>query len=119
MGTWGTGIEDNDTASEVIADYYSLLETMSVEKVMERMIDFYRQKIESPEESNNFWLALASVQLETNTLQADVAERVRRIIETEADLLLWKELKASANDLELRKKELADFLTRLNSSFKK
>ncbi len=118
MGTWGVGIEDNDTASEVIADYYSLHETMSVVQVMDRLTDFYKQKIESPEESNNFWLAVAKAQLETNTLQADVAERVRIIIETGADLMLWKELNASAKDLEAREEELTGFLARLNASLK-
>ena len=45
MGTWGVGITDNDTASDVYADFVLLLKTKSIEKVMERMTVHYQSKI--------------------------------------------------------------------------
>jgi hypothetical protein len=113
MGTWGTGITDNDTACEVYADYISLIETLSVDSTMERMLGFYRAKLNSYEEKNNFWLAIALAQLETSTLQEMVLEKVKEIIETGADLALWKELKASEADVSSRKEILDDFLSTL------
>jgi hypothetical protein len=113
VGTWGTGIMDNDTSCEVYADYISLQQTLPKEKAMERMLTFYTGKINSYEESNNFWFAIALAQSETNSLQGDVFERVKKIIETGADIALWRELKATAEDIHTRTLELADFLMKL------
>jgi hypothetical protein len=110
MGTWGTGIKDNDTALDVYADYHSLLGTMELAGVMEKLMKFHRGKIESHEERNNFWLAIALAQWETNTLQSDVLQKVKTIIDTGVDIRLWEELKASKADIESRKRELANFL---------
>ncbi len=117
MGTWGTGIQDNDTASEVYSDYISLLKTYSIEITRQKITSHYQSKINSYEESNHYWLALAAAQLDTNTLQTDVVERVTTLIETGADLALWKELKASEQDLETRKAALNAFLTQVKESF--
>lgn len=119
MGTWGTGILENDTSSDVYADYMLLYETLSVEKIMERMTGLHKGKINSPEESTCFWLAIAVAQLETNTLQIEVFEKVKTIIVTDADIAVWKELKASIQDVESRAQELADFLDRLEKTDKK
>lgn len=118
MGTWGTGIQDNDTASDVYSDYISLLKTHSVEITMQKIAAHYASKINSYEESNNYWLALASAQLDTNTLQADVVDKVTTIIETGTDLALWKELKATEQDLETRKAVLNAFLIQLKEAGK-
>lgn len=116
MGTWGIGIKDNDTASDVYADLISLLETTSIEQAMEKMTGFYRSKITSHEEQNNFWLAVASAQMDTNTLQTDIFDRVQKMILSGQDLVLWQELKASETDLYLRKEALNDFLMLLTES---
>lgn len=116
MGTWGIGIKDNDTASDVYADLISLLETTSIEQAMEKMTVFYRSKITSHEEQNNFWLAVASAQMDTNTLQTDIFDRVQKMILSGQDLVLWQELKASETDLYLRKEALNDFLMLLTES---
>lgn len=116
MGTWGIGIKDNDTASDVYADLISLLETTSIEQAMEKMTVFYRSKITSHEEQNNFWLAVASAQMDTNTLQTDIFDRVQKMILSGQDLVLWQELKASETDLNLRKEALNDFLMLLTES---
>lgn len=113
MGTWGTNILDNDTSSDVYADYISLSTDMSTEEVMEKITHFYREKLQYPEDRNNVWFAIAWAQLETNTLQKEVAARVQNIIESGLDLLLWKELNASEQDLEARKEKLEQLLIRI------
>lgn len=113
MGTWGIGITDNDTASDVHADFVLLLKTNSIEKVMEKMTVHYQSKINSHEEQCNFWLAIASAQLDTKTLQIEIIEKVKKIILSGQDLLLWKELNASESDINLRKETLNNFLTLL------
>ncbi|WP_430402853.1 DUF4259 domain-containing protein [Fluviicola sp.] len=110
MGTWGIGIKDNDTASDVYADLISLLESNSIEQAMEKLTVFYQSKINSYEEQNNFWLAVASAQMDTNSLQTDIFDRVQKIILSGEDLVLWQELKASETDLNLRKEALNEFL---------
>lgn len=119
MGTWGTGITDNDTSSDVYSDYISLLETYSVELTRQKIADHYQSKINSHEENTNYWLALASAQSDTNTLQADVVEKITMIIESGTDLALWKELKATEQDLETRKTVLNAFLIRVKESFQR
>lgn len=113
MGTWGIGITDNDTASDVYADFVLLLKTNDVEVVMEKLTNHYQSKINSHEEQYNFWLAIASAQLDTNTLQIEIFEKVQKIIQSDEDLLLWKELNASESDLILRKEALTAFLNQL------
>ncbi len=99
MGTWGVGICDNDTACEVYSDYIELLKIISSNQVMEKMLSHYKSKINSYEEQNNFWFAIAFAQLETNTVKKEIFEKVESIILTEQDLKLWKELKASEKEL--------------------
>ncbi len=113
MGTWGIGITDNDTASDVYADFVLLLKTNSIEKVMEKLTVHYQSKINSHEEQFNFWLAIASAQLDTKTLQNEIIEKVKKIILSGQDILLWKELSASESDINLRKETLDNFLTLL------
>lgn len=113
MGTWGIGITDNDTASDVYADFVLLLKTNSIEKVMEKLTVHYQSKINSYEEQFNFWLAIASAQLDTKTLQNEIIEKVKKNILSGQDILLWKELSASESDINLRKETLDNFLTLL------
>lgn len=113
MGTWGIGITDNDTASDVYADFILLLKINSIEKVMEKLTVHYQSKINSHEEQFNFWLAIASAQLDTKTLQIEIVEKVKKIILSGQDLLLWKELNASESDINMRKETLNNFLTLL------
>lgn len=113
MGTWGVGIIDNDTASDVYADFMLLIKTDTVEIVMKKMILHYLSKINSHEEQFNFWFAIARAQIDTKTLQTDIIEKVKEIILSGKDLLLWKELKASESDIILRIQTLNNFLTQL------
>lgn len=113
MGTWGVGITDNDTASDVYADFVMLLETDTIETVMEKMTVHYHSKLNSYEEQYNFWLAIAKAQIDTSTLQIDVIEKIKTIVLSGQDLLLWKELNASETDLKLREEALNNFLTLL------
>lgn len=110
MGTWGIGITDNDTASDVYADFVLLLKTNSIEQVMEKLTVHYQSKINSHEEQFNFWFAIASAQLDTKTLQKEIIEKVKNIILSGQDLLLWKELNASESDINLRKETLDNLL---------
>lgn len=116
MGTWGTGIKDNDTSYDVYTDYISLIGTLSVDAAMERMLGFYKAKLNFHEEVHNFWFALALAQVDTSTLQLAVIEKVKEIIESGADLALWKELKASDADVKARKEVLNNFLDMLTQS---
>lgn len=79
------------------------------------MKSHYSSKINSHEEQNNFWLAIASAQFDTNTLQLEVFNHCKQIILSGDDILLWKELKANDSDVQSRKQALHDFLTHLNS----
>jgi hypothetical protein len=118
MGTWGVGITDNDTSTDVYADFVLLLKTNSIEQVMEKMTAHYQSKINSHEEQYNFWLAIAMAQLDTNTLQIEILEKVKKFILSGEELLLWKELNASESDINLRKEVLNDFLTLLTGNKK-
>lgn len=116
MGAWGTAIKSNDTSSDIYNSFFDLYNEGEVPlAIAEKLIKQNKGIIDSPEDANNFWFALALALWETKSLTGEIYQRVRETIESGQDLLIWKELDASENDIRKRKAVLDKFLEQVST----
>ena len=88
MGTWGTGIFQDDDAADVREAYRDLIgDGNSGEQATDILLKEWESDLNNPV----FWLALAATQWRCGRLEDRVKSRALHIIETEADLVRWKE----------------------------
>ena len=114
MGAWGTNIKDNDTTADIYADFFDLYnEGQDPISISAKLIAKNKELINDPDDCNNFWFALALAQWETKSLDLNIFEKVKTIIESDNDIEVWESLDADEKDLEKRKIALAKFLTKL------
>ena len=84
MGAWGTAISSNDTYADIYDEFFDLYnEGQSVEDISKKLIADNQETINEPDDSNNFWFALAKAQWECKQLDTELLERVKEIIQTE------------------------------------
>lgn len=116
MGTWGPAIKSNDTSSDIYADFFDLYnEGQEPSTISEKLIQDNKSLINTPEDSNNFWFALALALWETKSLDQETYQRVKSIIDTGQDLEVWKELDANEEEIKKRKITLDKFLDKISS----
>ncbi|SEI51755.1 hypothetical protein SAMN05216327_102170 [Dyadobacter sp. SG02] len=116
MSTWGTSIASNDTYADVRKDFFDLYdEGVGVEEISRRLVIGYQETIHDNGDCHNFWFALAKAQWECKQLDGELFERIRTIIESGADLKIWKELGSNEKDLKRRENALDKFLVELQS----
>lgn len=119
MGTWGNGIKDNDTTSDVYDDFFELynkgLEPVDISQIL---IANNQELINNDDGSNDFWFGLALAQWEVKALEREVFLRVKDIIESRENVNLWRKLDANENDIKKRKIVLDKFLVKLQSAKK-
>jgi hypothetical protein len=114
MGAWGTGIKDNDTSSDIYADFFDLYnEGQKPSDITDKLISDNKELIHNPDDCNNFWFALALAQWETKSLDSFIFEKVKTIIETGSDLQVWKNLDADQQDIAKRRVILEKFLQKI------
>lgn len=116
MGTWGTAINSNDTSSDIYADFFDLYnEGEKPDAIAKKLIRDNKELIDNPDDSNNFWFALALALWETKALEQETFNRVKEIIQTEKDLQVWRELDADETEIKKRKGVLEKFLVKISS----
>jgi hypothetical protein len=99
MGSWGTGIFQNDTSADVRGDWRkALMDGLDAEEATAYVRSRHRDLLGDPEDSRLFWLALAATQSETGRLQADVRDRALGIIAAGGDLHRWQDSGSAAVD---------------------
>jgi len=60
MGAWGTAISSNDTYADIYGEFFDLYnDGQSVEDISKKLIADNQETINEPDDSNNFWFALA------------------------------------------------------------
>lgn len=119
MGTWGTGISSNDTFEDIKYEFFELYnDGLEPTEITDRLINSNKDLIESEEDANNFWFAIALCQWECKSLTPELLERTTDIIKSGADIELWEELGAEKTELTKRQKALDKFLEKLNSEKK-
>ncbi|MEO7212783.1 hypothetical protein [Mucilaginibacter sp.] len=115
MGTWGTAISSNDTFADIYADFFEQYNDGAVPQITSNLIKVNKEIINDDSDSNNFWFAIAKAQWECKALEPSIFRKVKEIIESGADLLLWQELDANSKDLRNRKIALDKFLADISS----
>ena len=114
MGTWGTSIEDNDTYNDIKAEFLDFYnDGVSLDEIYSEFIsdeDFE----EVPEESHDFWFAIADLLWQCKGLNDKVLNVVKSIIESKSDLIYWKETNGDDEDIIEREIELNQFLKKIS-----
>ena len=116
MGAWGTAISLNDTYADIYDEFFDLYnDGQFVEDISRKLIADNKETINEPDDSNNFWFALAKAQWECKQLDAEILERVKEIIQKGSDLEVWRRLDAEERDIKKRKVSLDKFLVVLQT----
>lgn len=117
MGTWGTGISSNDDFADVYGEFFDLYnDGKSVPEITDLVISRNSEMLGMPEAANNVWFAIAKAQWECKQLQPEIYDRVKTIIDSEADLILWADLGANKAEIAKRRSVLSKFLSQLQSN---
>lgn len=116
MGAWGTAISSNDTYADIYSEFFDLYnDGLDVEEISKKLIADNQETIDDTDDSNNFWFALAKAQWECKQLDNDIFARVKNVIETGADLEVWRHLDADEKDIKKRQVVLDKFLADLQT----
>jgi len=116
MGAWKTAISSNDTYADIYGEFFDLYNSgLDVAEISEKLIADNQETINDLDDCNNFWFALAKAQWECKQLDKDIFDRVKKVIETGADLAVWRKLDADEKDIKKRKVVLDKFLTDLQT----
>jgi hypothetical protein len=109
MGTYGAGLFQDDTASDVREDFLNLLrEGHSAQEASKALLCERSSSIDDTNDGPVFWLALAATQCEYGCLQMEVLHKALSVIDSDSDLGRWSgKLHAK------RRGVLADLRTRL------
>ena len=120
MGTWNIKINGNDTFLDVYQSYFSLYnEGQDPVAVSKTIKSDYAEMFNDYDDKNNCLFALALAQWETKTLEAEIYNQVKNIIQSGDDLEKWKELGAVDKMIEKRKDILYKFLTQISTEREK
>jgi len=116
MGTWGTDIKENGTSGDIYDSFFELYNAgQNPVNISAKLISDNSELIANPDDCNNFWFALALAQWETKSLDPDIFEKVKAFVESGSDLKIWKNLDADDKDIESRKVDLQNFLTKIQT----
>lgn len=116
MGAWGTAISSNDTFADIYDEFFELYNSgLAIDEISKRLIANNEETINNTDDCNNFWFALAKAQWECKQLDIVLYDRVKNIIDTGADIEVWRQLDADVKDLKKRKIVLDKFLADLST----
>lgn len=114
MGTWGTDISSNDTYEDIHSEFFVQYNNgKDPSEITKILIRENQNIILDSEECNNFWFALAKAQWQCKSLDQEIFEKVKSIIDSGLELEQWKKLDASEIDIKKRKISLEKFLLSL------
>ena len=114
MGTWGSGILDDDVARDVHDRY---LEAHAAgepdDSIVEALRGEFAGVVSDPDEGPIFWLAVAHAQWDCSSVSPEVRERVEQIVAEGLGLARWAE--AGRAQLARRKAALSRFLKNIGT----
>lgn len=117
MGSWGTGLYSNDTASDVRDACNEVYPLVGAEKGTEIIFSEFREIIESDIVDNDytsFWYALADWQWKHGVLSDDVKNKAVELLKAHAGIDEWEE-DGSASDVRKRISVMDELLSRIES----
>lgn len=90
MGSWGTGIRDDDFVCDTEAFFQEQLKDgQSVKDASELTQLHFADALDDSDDEPLFWIALADMQLTYGELQTEVLQRVHEIIESDKGMERW------------------------------
>lgn len=113
MGTWGTGILDDDLARDVYDAYLAAAhQGTAPPAIVEAVRQMHASELADPDQDAVFWLAAAHAQRDLGDLRPDVRSRVEHIVGAGVGLEPWRA--AGPAELRRRKAVLTRFLASLS-----
>jgi hypothetical protein len=86
MGTWGTGVFDNDLASDVRGEYRELLEDGTADAAAtQEVLRSFAHAADDPDNGACFWTGLAATQMQLGRLDPTVRDRAVAVIDAGGD----------------------------------
>lgn len=91
MGAWGTGIFQDDTASDIRDEYRDHIGNgLSGPEATARILKDYASSLAGPGEAGVVWLALAATQWRCGRLEPETRDKALAVIDSGSDLTSWK-----------------------------
>ena len=109
MGTWGTGIFQNDIADDVKTSYINKLKIGKADEVtLEEIISENTEILNDSEDSLDFWFALSSIMFDYGRLTEKIQSKALSLLESDNDSKRWTETenKKRKNEIEKLKTKL-------------
>ncbi|CAL2084593.1 hypothetical protein [Tenacibaculum sp. 190524A02b] len=111
MGTWSTEIKGNDTTLDIYSFFFDKYNNGGNQAWISKEIKAeFADYFSDSDDRNNSLFGLALAQWETKSLESEVLDQIKQIIDNGIDLKLWKELGADEKTIQERKIKLQDFL---------
>jgi hypothetical protein len=112
MGTWNTGILDDDLAMDIKDEFDDAIEDgLSVIDATRQVLESFEDVLEDDDDSAILFLVLAALQLGKGAVQKDIRQKALEIIECEQGLGRWKY--TGEDELSNRVRELNDLKDKL------
>ena len=112
MGTWGTGILDDDFARDVYDQYIDACgKGQSGTAIIKALRKEFARSIADPDEGPLFWLAVAHAQWDCSSVTPDVRKHVEDIVAKGLGLARWED--EGRTELAQRKSALSRFLAKI------
>jgi len=112
MGTSGTALYSDDTASDVRDEFVELLSRLrDPAQTTSRLLRSWKERIADTDDGPVFWLALAETQWKYGCLDQAVKSRAIEVIDKESDLHRWEGVdlkRRRANLIALKSKLLSE-----------
>lgn len=116
MGTWGSGIKENDTSFDVYESFFELYHTgMEVSAIKKEILEKFKESYEIEEDRHNVIFPLALCLWEVCYLDKTLLDEVESLILDKKDIELWKNLGANKELLKKRSATLEKFLAKIKS----
>jgi len=118
MGTWNTAINGNDTFLDIYQNFFGLYnEGQNPDNISKQILADYQEMFNDYDDRNNSLFGLAMAQWETKSLDPNIFNQVKDIIENEKDLILWEG--SDNKTLKKRQTVLSKFLTQISTEREK
>jgi hypothetical protein len=118
MGTWGSGILDDDTARDVYDRYLEAHRTgKNGDAIVRALCKEFARVVSDPDEGPVFWLAVAQAQWDSSAVTTDVRERVEEILAKGLGLSRWAD--EGAAQLKARQAAVSRFARKIRTPRKR
>jgi hypothetical protein len=116
MGTWGTGILQNDSSADIYQSFRELYNEKKTSKIIISKLKSEFKEIEENEYTKNDFLFTIGLALwEICELDNKTLDEITTVIHSESDLKIWEELEADVITIKSRKKVLTEFLKKIQN----